>query len=234
MGDDTLGQRAIFGVLVPYFNTVVEPELAALQPAGVTNQTARFELNAEVLEQVTAAAVGLAACDLSAIAIALSTESIPGGLAVLEQGANEVRERIHKPVFTASHATQDALRAISARRIAVVTPFDDEANHHVRDSLEANGFEVTCVAGLACPSIETIGQTPLPVIRAVFEGLDHSEAEAIVQIGTGLPVLGLIDDLEKSVGKTVVACNAALYWQCLRSAGVDDAIPGWGRLFAEL
>jgi hypothetical protein len=46
---NTIAPRGLFGVLVPWFNSVVEPELADLRPAGVSNQTARFALDATVL-----------------------------------------------------------------------------------------------------------------------------------------------------------------------------------------
>ena len=52
----TLAYRRVFGVLVPYFNTAVEPELADLRPAGVWNQTARFILDANVLDNIAARA----------------------------------------------------------------------------------------------------------------------------------------------------------------------------------
>jgi maleate isomerase len=35
---DTLGWRRVFAVVGPSTNTVVEPEFAAMRPAGVTNQ----------------------------------------------------------------------------------------------------------------------------------------------------------------------------------------------------
>jgi maleate isomerase len=39
---DALGTRAVLAVLVPATNTMVEPDLASLQPPGVTNHTFRF------------------------------------------------------------------------------------------------------------------------------------------------------------------------------------------------
>ena len=39
---DAFGLRAVFSVLLPASNTVVEPDMAALRPAGVTNQSYRF------------------------------------------------------------------------------------------------------------------------------------------------------------------------------------------------
>ena len=45
------------GVLVPWFNTAVQPELEALRPVGVSNQTARFALDAKVVEALHIASV---------------------------------------------------------------------------------------------------------------------------------------------------------------------------------
>jgi maleate isomerase len=229
---NTLAPRGLFGVLVPWFNSVVEPELADLRPAGVTNQTARFALDATVLEDVTQAAERLMPCAPAAFLIGLSTEPYPGGLDLIRQGAEALSQRVARPVFTATHAVHAALRALGATRLAVVTPFDDAANAHVRDAFHANGFTVVHAVGLACPNLETIGHTRPDDVRRAFRDADRPEAEVVVQVGTGLPVLHLVAELEETLAKPVVTCNAALYWQALRETGIDDAITGFGRLLA--
>ncbi len=42
LGKDALGYRAKIGILVPASNTIVEPEMAALQPPGVSNHVSRM------------------------------------------------------------------------------------------------------------------------------------------------------------------------------------------------
>jgi maleate isomerase len=230
---DTLAYRSLLGVLVPFFNTVLEPELADLRPPGVTNQTARFTLDANVLQNVQDAVAKLEACKPSAILIGLSTESFPGGLDVLEKAARAAATHSNRPVFTAPHATHAALRALGVRGIGVVTPFDAAANVHVRAAFEAQGFDVASIVGLSCPALDTIGHTSPDEIRGVFRAVDSPRAEALVQVGTGLPVLHLVGALEREFGKPVVACNAALYWQALRATNIDDRLPGFGRLLAD-
>lgn len=227
---DTLAPRKVLGVLVPYFNSVVEPELADLRPAGVTNQTGRFTMDANVLENVRANGAQLMTCGAEALLIGLSTESIPGGLAILEQGVARLADDTGLPVFTASHATRAALRALGVESIAVVTPFDDASNAHVRAAFEEVGLRIVGLHGLACPSLDRIGHVPEDDILEAFRRADHSEADAIVQVGTGLPAVRWIPALEERHAKPVVAANAALYWQALRETGVDDAIPGAGQL----
>ena len=46
---DTLAPRAVIGVMTPAMNTVVQPELELLRPAGVTNQMQRFRLGGDCL-----------------------------------------------------------------------------------------------------------------------------------------------------------------------------------------
>lgn len=230
---DSLSPRGILGVLVPTFNTVVQPELDDLRPEGVGNQTARFVLDAQVLANVTEAARQLMACGPQAWIVGLSTESFPGGLAMLERGAGELREATGLPVFTASHATHAALRRLGVTRVAVVTPFDAAGNEHVREAFQANGFEVAGVEGLACPDFAAIPRTPLDDVRAAFRKVDSGDAQALVQVGTGLPVVHLVAELERAQRKPVVACNAAVYWQALRETGIPDPIPGFGTLLAD-
>jgi maleate isomerase len=229
---DTLAPRAVMGVLVPSSNSVVEPELAALRPPGVSNQTARFTLDANVLDSIADAAVMVAACGADAVLVALSAEVFPNGLALLQAGADAVAARTGRPVYTASHATVAAIHALGVRRVSVVTPFGPDAGRHVRDAYEAEGLTVAAVTGLGCEDVAAIARAPLADVRRLFVEADRSDAEALVHVGTGLPVVGLVDQLERDFAKPVVACNAALYWQALRASGVADVISGAGRLLA--
>jgi maleate isomerase len=229
---NTLGHRKVLGILVPYFNSVVEPEFAALQPPGVTNQTAHFALDAQVVENAVAAATGLATCGVETFVVALSTESFPGGLEMLRRAAEQIGEATKRPVFTASHATHAALAEIGAKRIALLTPFDETANATVRESFETHGYSVVRAVGLGCAAFDVIARVERDVVLRAFAEANCDEAEALVQVGTGLPALGCVSEAERAAGKPVVTSNAAAYWQALRASGIDDRASGFGRLLA--
>ncbi len=63
--------------------------------------------------------------------------------------------------------------------------------------------------------------------------LDSPDAEAIVQVGTNLPMLRLADEAERWLGKPVLAINATTLWHALRALGIRDRIEGAGRLLRE-
>ena len=231
---DTLAPKAIIGVMTPAMNTVVQPELEALRPPGVTNQMQRFRLGGErISDDLFDEAEKLMDCNPRVLAIGLTTDAGPGGVAKLASVCDELETRLGIPVCNASIATQQGLKAMGAKKIAVLTPFAADVNQVVQQNIEAGGFEVIAIEGTEAPSLPEICETPLQQIRDLVKRLAESDCDAIAQVGTALPVIGLIDELERESGKVIVACNAAVYWQALRAAGINDPIPGYGRLLHE-
>lgn len=231
---DRLGYKKMFGVLIPGMNSVVEPELAQLKVPGVTNQTARHVIAPGLKTPgIKTVMELLMTCGPDALLLGLTTESADGGLESLAKLADELAQKSGLPVFSGSYASYAALRSLGASKIAVVTPFDDEKNHGtVKPQVEAQGFEVVSIAGTAAPSLEAIAGASDDEIKGVFAAADHPDADAILQLGTALPVVDLVAELEAKFNKPIVACNAALYWQALREMGVEDKVEGFGRLLA--
>ena len=231
---DTLAPRAIIGVMTPAMNTVVQPELELLRPEGITNQMQRFRLGGEtVSDDLPDEAEKLMDCGPAAIAIGLTTDAGPGGPAKLAARCETVQAALGVPVFNASAADYAALRALGSERIGIVTPFTSEIDRVVRENTENAGFNVVAIKGTEAPSLPAICETPLDDIRRVFRHVADSDCDTILQVGTALPVVAMIADLEAETGKPIVACNVAVYWQTLRALGINDPVPGFGRLLAE-
>ncbi len=231
---DTLAPNGLIGVMTPAMNTVVQPELELLRPHGVTNQMQRFRLGGDLVsDDLLDEAEKLVDCNPRALAIGLTTDAGPGGVDKLVKRCEQLATQVGIPVCNASIATQQALKTIGAKRITVATPFNSEIDQHVKANIEAGGFEVVAIKGTEAPNLPAICETSLDDLRALFAELATSNCDAIAQIGTALPVVGLLDELESQTGKTIIACNAAVYWQALRAADISDSITGYGRLLAE-
>src|SRR5438046_183296 len=73
-------------------------------------------------------------------------------------------------------------------------------------------------------------------VRAIALGreADVPSADAILISATGLPTVGIVERLERDLGKPVVTSQTATLWYALRALGVTDPVRGYGRLLTGL
>ena len=60
--------------------------------------------------------------------------------------------------------------------------------------------------------------------------LETNNADALFISCTALPVLEILDEVEKKIGKTVLSSNQTLIWDTLRSVGYKSSVQGYGKL----
>ena len=70
-------------------------------------------------------------------------------------------------------------------------------------------------------------------LRGAILELNRPEVDAILSVGTNVPILRLADEAERWLGKPVLAINTATYWYAMRANGFDDVIEGFGSLMTE-
>lgn len=246
---DTLGWRMKFGVLVPSTNTSVQPEYDAMRPPGVTNHVRGFRIpNAPTrtdgefsrqLENMRVTMVDamdeVLTLEPGHVILATAAESA-GGVT----GAKLLRERLLAKSDGRVGVTlgADAIAAALHRygrieRIGLVTPYmpvgDEQACRFFSDC----GFEAVRVKGLRCSSPVLIAHTPEAALRDAIIEVDGPEVDAIVVIGTNLPMSRVVSAAEFWLSKPVVALNTATYWHALRKNGIEDKIQGFGRLLSD-
>ncbi|MET0448543.1 MAG: hypothetical protein ABW004_09045 [Aeromicrobium sp.] len=244
---DQLGWRAIFGVLTPSTNTIVETDYNRMLVPGVTSAVGRIHLRTqdlssdaafenllrEIRDETESALERLLTAEPDHLVMGMSAETFWGGL----DGSREFQERIEDlaqmPVYSGATACQQALQIFGAEHIAVVTPYQPEADRNVRSFFEESGFDVVRLTGLRRPSARAIAGTPTDLLRATLQEIDGDDVQAIVQVGTNLSMVGLADEAERWLGKPVIAINAATWWSALRGAGFDDRLQGFGSLLRE-
>lgn len=245
---DALGWRKKFGVLGPSTNTIVQPEFDEMRPPGVTNHYSRiYTPNAQAIsnesfmagtavisDNMLEAVASVMTCAPDYLVAGMSAITFYGGVA----GADAFQEKIENAggvgLSIGSHSTTAALRAYGGiRRIAFVSPYFPVANGEVRRYFEESGFEVTRDICLQCPSWTAIAEVSQDALRQTLSELDGDDADALVQVGTNLCMARLAAEAEAALGKPVLAINTATYWHALRNNGIQDQMPGFGRLLAE-
>ena len=248
-GRDTLGWRRVFAVLGPSTNTVVEPEFAAMRPAGVTNQyrdiyienakalsDEAFMAGAEIITGAVDAALRTAmTCEPDYLVMGVSAITFIGGAPACERFVTHVHEQTGKQVSVGSVSCVEAMKAYGGiRRIAVLSPYYPMANEHVKRYFSDFGIDTVRDLPLRCKSWTDISRVTERQIADALKQLDGDDIDAIVQVGTNLSMARMAPVAEAFLGKPVIAINTATYWHALRSNGIRDAVDGFGPLLTHL
>lgn len=248
---DSLGWRMKMGVITPSTNTVVQPELEAMRPPGVTNHIFRLPLSnpsmgspadfARMVEQVDAgldqSVAQAMTCEPDHLILACSIESIWGGS---EKKGPTVGERIRQragdaiKVTQAPEAMKAALEAFDVKgTVSVLTPYQPTADVFTRAMVESAGFRVGKIKNLGLGRSNTIAKIDFDIVREALREIDGPDVGAFIQLGAALPMMHVAAEAEKWLGKPVIALNTALYWHALRTNGIDDKVYNCGRLLSE-
>ncbi|MFH8484218.1 aspartate racemase/maleate isomerase family protein [Streptomyces longisporoflavus] len=133
--------------------------------------------------------------------------------------------------LTTSSAVTDALRAVGARRPAVVHPYQEPVGRLLGGFLEDSGFDVVALTALGLDTVEDVYSVrEQQVVDAVVAG-DHARADAVFTSCTALPVYDALPHLEERLGKPVISANQATARALLgavgeRARGAGQRLPG--------
>jgi maleate cis-trans isomerase len=139
------------------------------------------------------------------------------------------------PAVTSAQAVGRAVRALGARRIAVVSPYSDEVNQRAGRYFAAKyGLEAVALEGFGATDSYAIGQLGPENARDAFARINRPEIEVFVVPGGNFPTMTSIAGWEREFSKPVVTTNQASFWAMLRALGGGDRVPGFGRLLEEV
>ena len=235
-----IGTRARIGLVVLATDYTIEHEFRRIiNMPGVDIYQARIR-NEPTISPETLAAMGPLLTDTAALIL-------PGDeLDVLAFGCTsasmvmgeefiDVRLRAAKPGARTTNPASAAFAAfnvLGAARIAVLTPYRRDVNEIVGDCIRRQGFEVPVFGSFNeehDPIVAAIDGDSLR--RAISKITDGREVDAVFVSCTGVRLVDAIAEIEADSGVPVTSSNHAMAWHCLRLAGVNETLPGLGRLF---
>jgi len=89
------------------------------------------------------------------------------------------------------------------------------------------------VKGLKCGGPVLIAHTPEATLRDAIVEVNGDDVDAVVIVGTNLPMARVAAAAEAWLNKPVIALNTASYRHALRANGIDDKVYGFGRLLSD-
>lgn len=238
------GWRAKIGLMIPANNTVVEPELWSSLPEGVTLHGTRMIVEgpfdgAALSRMETSTGRCMAELSQSQVdvqAYACMSTSLVKGRAWDEDFTRRLAGGSVR-LFTAAAATMAALVSLGIRRPAVLSPYPPAIHRLLGGFLAAYGLEPAAVANLEIDDYVAVNRVDpdqlyrqaLHLVRAAGGGTD-----GLCLLATDLPTFPVLAALEQDTGLPVVSTNQAILWRALQTLAVTEALPGRGRLLAEM
>ena len=152
-------------------------------------------------------------------------------------GYDNIKKKINdaKPdasVTAPSTAALNALKKKNINKLSIVTPYIKSVNDDVVKFFKNNNFEVTSNTYFDIESDVDIGKVGQDRLFEILSRIDHKNAEALFVSCTSLPVLNIIEKLEKKLNMTVLSSNQALIWETLENINKNNSIKGYGSLFS--
>lgn len=126
-----------------------------------------------------------------------------------------------------------ALKKLNINKISIFTPYTDEINQSVAEYFKKENIEVVSLTYFDIASDLDIGKVDPDYLFEVLSKIDLSTSDALFVSCTALPVLSLIDKLEKKLGKVVLSSNQTLIWDTLKEINYNKSIDGFGQLFKD-
>jgi len=231
------GWERKLGLIVPSWNTVMEGEIQRMAGGAMSVHSMRIPHTADTEEnllglgtQAPGAAKLLAHAKVDVICYGCAAGGFLKGPVEDRALGEKITAETGIPVAVSSAAVAEALRALGAKRVSLASPYAPWLNERLRQYLTAAGFEVMATQGLDTQNHS--GVTPSR-IEALIAEVDRPESQAIFVSCSNFPTLGIIESMERKLGKPIVASNQASMWKMLRLLRDPRAVPGAGRLFRE-
>jgi maleate isomerase len=234
------------GQIVPSSNTTMETEIPALLRARQARRPeAAFTFHSSRMRMHTVEKAELARMNTQALRCAaeladarvdvMSTACLVALMAMgpghhrrsereIEAAAREAGS--DAAVMTSAGALIDGLKALGARRVAVMMPYTDALAQAVVDYLEAEGLEVVDRLNFSIADNLAVGRRPALQLVEDAARLDLSRADVLVASAcVQMPSLDALAPLQQRLDLPVTSTAACTAWQMLTRLELETPLP---------
>ena len=166
---------------------------------------------------------------LDCVAYGCTSGTIAAGYSSIYEKVNLAKP--NTKVTTPITSVIKALKKLNINKISVFTPYTDEINQSVAEYFKKENIEVVSLTYFDIASDLDIGKVDPDYLFDILSEIDLSKSDGLFVSCTALPVLSLIDKLEKKLGKVVLSSNQTLIWETLKEINYNKNIDGYGQLF---
>jgi maleate cis-trans isomerase len=214
------------GLMVPSNNTTMEVELAAWLPQGSTVTTVKIPrgeglLTRDAIPAYRDNAIALARrhfadAGLDLIAYGCTAAGFILGPAGDAELSAMLTEATGLPVVTTARAMVSALQHGGAKRVAVVTPYQDAVNSQLAAFLASGGITVVRLASFRAPDVTALGRITAQEVRDLARATMGPDCDALFIGCSQLPTFAILAGLEAEFARPAWSSIRATAWDAAR------------------
>ena len=166
---------------------------------------------------------------LDCVAYGCTSGTIAAGYKTILEKVNlaKPKTKVTTPITSAINA----FKVLKANKISIFTPYTNEINQSLINYFESENIEISDLSYLDIASDLDIGKIDPNYLFESLVNIDLSKSDVLFISCTALPVLPLIKDIEKKIGKIILSSNQVLIWDTLKNINFKNKILDFGELF---
>ena len=167
--------------------------------------------------------------NLDCVAYGCTSGTIAAGYQLIHDKVNLAKPntKVSTPITSAINA----LKSLKIKRLSIFTPYTDEINQSVINYFKKENIEIDELFYFDIASDLDIGKVDPQYVFDTLQKIDLTKSDALFVSCTALPVLSVINELEKKINKVVLSSNQTLIWDTLKKINYKKEIVGYGELF---
>jgi maleate isomerase len=166
---------------------------------------------------------------LDCVAYGCTSGTVAAGYDIIKSKVNLAKQdtKVTTPITSAIKA----LKALDIKKISIFTPYTKMINDSVVNYFNKENIIINSLTYFDIASDLDIGKVDQNYLFEVLSKINLEDSEALFVSCTALPVLTIIDKLEKKLNKVVLSSNQTLIWETLNLIGNKEPIIGFGKIF---
>lgn len=245
-------KRYRIGQIVPSSNVTMETEIPALlrareaiSPERFTFHSSRMRMKHVTKEELTRMDADSDRCALELSDARVDVMGYACLVAIMSMGLGyhrQSQERLQKvtvengssiPVINSAGALVEGIKAIGAKKVAVVAPYMKPLTEMVVSYIRNEGVEVSTWRALEISDNLAVAAHDPMNLPKIVQGMDTSDVDAVVLSAcVQMPSLIAVPEAEAVTRKPVLTAAIATTWSMLKALGLDTRVPGGGTLLS--
>ena len=166
---------------------------------------------------------------LDCVAYGCTSGTIAAGYQSIFEKVNSAKP--NTKVTTPITSAINALKSLKIKKLSIFTPYTDEINQSVINYFKKENIEIDGLSYFDIASDIDIGKVDPQHVFDTLTKINLTKSDALFVSCTALPVLSIIKDLEKKMGKVILSSNQTLIWDTLKQINFKNQVAGYGELF---